>query len=520
MGTQDGRLPTIQPIIKFPFEKLERRRLRMQASLDMSKSLEDRRLLGQFATPTSLAREIVTFGLSLLPEDEKIVFLDPALGTGSFYSALLREAHDRIEKADGYEVDPHYGSPASNLWSGTSLHVHLADFLETVPTDGEVNLLICNPPYVRHHLLNSDYKFQIQKDLEERTGVHMSGLSGLYCYFLLASIQWMRDGGVGGWLIPSEFMDVNYGKELKRFLLQDVTLLRIHRFEPNDVQFDDALVSSVVLWLKKEKPPENHTVEFCYGGSLSNPQICSFLPADVLAGEDKWTRFPTKGERRESDGGTILSDYFKIKRGIATGSNGFFILSKEQIDEYGLPMECFRPVLPSSRFVSQNEILADRWGNPLLTPQLFLLDCRLPEEEIVRKHPRLWEYLESGREKVSSGYLCRSRKKWYYQEIRESSPFLCTYMGRSKTRRPIRFLFNHSKAVPTNSYMILYPHAELVDQMLAHPELIRKTWQVLCNIDIESILGEGRVYGGGLHKIEPRELEKVPVDSLKNLFIG
>ena len=71
MGTQDGRLPTIQPIIKFPFEKLERRRLRMQASLDMSKSLEDRRLLGQFATPTSLAREIVTFGLSLLPEDEK-----------------------------------------------------------------------------------------------------------------------------------------------------------------------------------------------------------------------------------------------------------------------------------------------------------------------------------------------------------------------------------------------------------------------------------------------------------------
>ena len=54
----------------------------------------------------------------------------------------------------------------------------------------------------------------------------------------------MADDGLAAWLIPSEFMDVNYGRAIKEYLLNQVTLLRIHRFDPSDVQFNDALVSS------------------------------------------------------------------------------------------------------------------------------------------------------------------------------------------------------------------------------------------------------------------------------------
>jgi predicted RNA methylase len=88
---------------------IEEQRLSLQNMLDAEKSQHDRNRLGQFATPTILARDIVTYSLELLPAQTPVRFLDPAIGTGSFYSALLAAgAAPRIVTAEGYEVDPHY----------------------------------------------------------------------------------------------------------------------------------------------------------------------------------------------------------------------------------------------------------------------------------------------------------------------------------------------------------------------------------------------------------------------------
>ncbi|MBY0431514.1 MAG: hypothetical protein K2Q10_09975, partial [Rhodospirillales bacterium] len=129
-------------------ESIESRRLKLQDALDSRKSQRERNKLGQFATPTALAREILSFSLDLLPENAPVHFLDPAIGTGSFYSALVATAKpDRIASARGFEIDGHYGRPASELWTGTPLSLTLADFTTARP-DGEwANLVICNPPY-------------------------------------------------------------------------------------------------------------------------------------------------------------------------------------------------------------------------------------------------------------------------------------------------------------------------------------------------------------------------------------
>lgn len=42
------------------------------------------------------------------------------------------------------------------------------------------------------------------------------------------------------------------------YLLKQVTLLRIHRFDPADIQFGDAVVSSAVVWFRKTPPPRRH----------------------------------------------------------------------------------------------------------------------------------------------------------------------------------------------------------------------------------------------------------------------
>lgn len=495
-------------------------RLSIQAELDSKKTALDRNKLGQFATPAVLAREVLSYGLSLMPQGQRVRFLDPAIGTGSFYSALRETIEDRqLEEAKGYEIDPHYGEPARELWFGSGLDIELADFTKIKPPRNGFNLLICNPPYVRHHHLDGDEKRRLQIESKTAAGVKLSGLAGLYCYFMALSHRWMSADGVAGWLIPSEFMDVNYGQELKRYLLEEVTLLRIHRFDPNDVQFDDALVSSAVVWFKRTKPPVGHTVEFSYGGTHATPIISRQIASVELANEAKWTRFPRQEVRAAVDT-PILSDFFSIKRGIATGSNEFFILRREKIEELGLPMEFFRPILPSPRYVKTDEIEADDQGNPILSRSLFLLDCSLPEDEIKERHPSLWCYLESGKEAMASRYLCKSRPIWYKQEERRPTPFVCTYMGRSDSASdsPFRFLLNHSRAIVANTYLMLYPKPHVTERLNGRPDVIRGVWEELNNIRPESLMSEGRVYGGGLHKMEPKELAKVSAREISTLL--
>ena len=118
---------------------------------------------------------------------------------------------------------------------------------------------------------------------------------------------------------PSEFMDVNYGASVKHWLLDKVTLLHIHRFDPNDVQFADALVSSAVVWFRKESPRARHEVRFTYGGSLEHPTLERSVPAETLRRDPKWTRYPMN-KRHEAYEGPVLGDFFEIKRGLATGA--------------------------------------------------------------------------------------------------------------------------------------------------------------------------------------------------------
>lgn len=501
---------------------LEFTRLKLQNRLDSLKTPAELNKLGQFATPTPLAIDILGYALHLMPRALKVRFLDPAFGTGSFYSALLHTfPPSRIKKAEGYEIDPFYGREIAKLWKGTPLRLYLQDFTqaeELQRDEDKANLLICNPPYVRHHHIPSLEKVRLREVALQATGIRLNGLAGLYCYFMLMSHARMAENGLAAWLVPSEFMDVNYGREIKKYLLDEVTLLRIHRFDPDEVQFENALVSSAVVWFRKSKPPRSHSIEFTYGGTHATPKISHFISNRELRDAPKWTKFSLKSsEERNSAIGLKLSDLFIIKRGIATGANDFFILTPDQIKEHNLPKEYLSPILPSPRHIKEKEISANRRGEPTLEKKLFLLTCDLPESVVKKQQPELWKYLKLGiKHEINERYLCRHRNPWYSQEIRPPAPILCTYMGRlsSENDKPFRFILNHSNATAANVYLLLYPKPALEQELKKKPELLREIWEKLNRIETEELIGQGRVYGGGLYKLEPRELGNVPADQI------
>ena len=504
-------------------DQIESHRVRLQSWLDSNSTQDERNANGQFATPTALARQILQYAAENTAHAEQIRFLDPGIGTGAFYSALLSTAPPgKVKLGRGYEIDTHLASAAMQLWSGQRLDVRHQDFTTATSPgpDDKFNLVICNPPYVRHHHIGAAKKEQLQEKLRSHGNMTLSGLAGLYTYFMGLAHPWMEPDALAGWLIPSEFMDVNYGQGVRSYLTNRVTLLHIHRFDPEQSQFKDALVSSAVVWFVNSPPPEQHTVRMTFGGTLDQPQRDGRVPLEILREDHKWSRHPESVPSPTADQ-VRLADLFEIKRGIATGNNRYFVITEQEAKQRGLPAWALKPVLPGARKLQSNVVDAASDGTPLIEDRLFLLDCDMDEPKITRKSPALTQYLQQGKDQgVADTYLCSRRTPWYSQEKRAPAPFLCTYMGRTRKdgQPPFRFILNHSQATALNVYLMMYPKGLLAMRLAQEPDLKSCAWEALNSINPDEVIKEGRVYGGGLRKVEPKELGRVGAQRILDLL--
>lgn len=358
-----------------------------------------------------------------------------------------------------------------------------------------------------------ELKLAFQARIKERLGITVSGLSGLYVYFVLLAHDVLAEGAVASWLLPSEFLYVNYGKALRDYLQHRVTLLDIYQFQADEVQFDDALVSSCVVTYAKRVPGSGASFHFSVGADLEHPVRNEAVSLENEGLSGKWTLHNFGAQDRQvAPDAARLGELFNIKRGMATGANDFFIVDKGTVERYAIPAVFLKPVLPSPRYVTETVIHADDQGNPRIERFDFLVDCDLPPEVVKQNYPGLWEYLQVGvAEGIPERYLCGSRDAWYYQEKRPPSPYLVTYMGRSngETQSPFRFILNLSRAVVTNVYLNLYPVEHVAHRLCESEGRYFELLELLKGIPLLDVVRAGRAYGGGLHKIEPKELAQL-----------
>ncbi|MGH9557908.1 MAG: N-6 DNA methylase, partial [Bryobacteraceae bacterium] len=171
---------------------IEERRQQEQARLDSLKTAAERNQWGQFATPPELALSLARYAHTLIGKTP-VRFLDPAIGTGSFYSAMLQAFGQKdVAAAAGIELDPLFAETTMALWGGEGLHVIKGDFTKQHPPERRFNLVLTNPPYIRHHHLDAKDKGRLKARLAQSLRLDISGLAGLYCYFLLLCHDWME----------------------------------------------------------------------------------------------------------------------------------------------------------------------------------------------------------------------------------------------------------------------------------------------------------------------------------------
>ena len=514
--TKDSAL-SYQTVSKIP--PLEEVRFSRQKAVDASKSSAERNVLGQFSTPFPLAREIVEDALSATngSPDRPLCVLEPSCGSGVFLSALLSSAQALFFHFTGIEIDASYSRICKELFGTSAGRIVDGDFFEyagKAEAAASADLLVANPPYVRHHHIPFQTKVILQNQVARELGLQTSGLSGLYVYFILLSHRLLRDGAVASWLIPSEFLYTNYGRALREYLLTRVTLLRLHRFATEDLQFSDALVSSCVVTYRKAPPPPDAEFTFTEGEFAASDSGRAVSSA-TLDFRSKWSFAPTGAAPDEP--GATLGDLFRVTRGIATGNNDFFIVGAEQALQLGLEDEALAPMLPGPRDLRVEIIEADAHGRPQIDKPRYLLSLDLPLEEIEARYPAAHRYLKQGEKQgVSEGGLCKMRKRWYAQEKRPPPPFLVSYMGRTDAggRNALRFFLNKSNAIATNGFLCLYPRPFLATKLKERPERGEEILALLNAIPGARIVSAGRHYGGGLKKVEPKELAGVRLPEL------
>src|SRR5690606_22227892 len=156
---RSGQVGIVTGMILQDHNWIEVQRRALQAAIDAAKSADERNRLGQFATPNDLAVEIARYVGTLLESRRGgIRFADPSVGTGSFFSAALTAfGRGQIESAVGIEIDPAFADAACTLWTGAGLKVVRGDFTRIVCNGSRPpapNLILANPPYVRHHHLD------------------------------------------------------------------------------------------------------------------------------------------------------------------------------------------------------------------------------------------------------------------------------------------------------------------------------------------------------------------------------
>ena len=336
-----------------------------------------------YPTPPEVAWDISRAILKFAPRDRPLIFGDPAVGSGVFYGALRAAAGTdyQIGQGFGYESDPGLAGRAALEWSAQNLAVTTGDFLVQQPKRGSWDILLANPPYKRAS--GDDERAHLRSELLKETGIELQRRSDLWMYFLLRSHSWLSSEGLAAWLIPAHVLYANSGRALREYLSTKVNLLRIHVYHPEESLFDHARVASVAVIYRKVQTEFSSEVTFSAGGSMIRPNQVIRVPQSSLERLERWTEPFLRGMHLGSTGRdrATVGDFFRVRRGVATGANDIFILSHERIQELDVPPHLVRSVVPRRRFIDGSVFDPDRIEIDAIVPY-WVIDTPLSLEQL------------------------------------------------------------------------------------------------------------------------------------------
>lgn len=483
----------------------------IESFYSLLQSIERRKLLGQFMTPPRIASLMARWVLGCNPR----TILDPAVGLGIFPWTIFRLR--RNVEVQGIDIDPEMSAAAAAFVP--ELKTTTTDFL-SMPDLETYDGIICNPPYVRHHVT------KLPEELFDRcsliVGERLSRLTNIYALFLIEITRRLTNGGRAAVITPSEYLNADFGVAVKRYLVERGFLSGMVIFDHAAEVFGDALTTASIALIESPTHASPRDLRLfrvsdtdgvtqleeelaSNGRFLKHPEPVEGCPASVathyasvsLAPSllDPHSKWHFLGLAEPQVNGSTLGDYVRCCRGIATGANDFFTIRPSEAEAFGLPPECLIPCITKSAHVPGNYFTENDLAR-LITAnkRVFLVDT-------AADHSAVKDYLALGKSRgVHNRYLPAHRNPWYALEKREPAPLWVTVFGRGG----FRFISNHTRALNLTTFHCIYPHR--LPPGISIDELASLLSGERCR---QAIQEQMRVYGGGLGKLEPCDVLRI-----------
>jgi hypothetical protein len=197
---------------------------------------------------------------------------------------------------------------------------------------GGFDIVIGNPPYVKHELIKS-IKLFLQK-----YEVYTSR-ADLYVYFYEKGYELLKERGILVYITSNKWIRSLYGKNLRKFLKENTRILKL--IDLSGYRVFKAAVDTNILICRKEKPSKGYTLKFLIvPGKVKDLDLGNYLNSGYLQhmvseklSDNGWTLGDEKvlslKEKIEKVGKPLKEWDVKIYRGITTGYDKAFIIDTE-----------------------------------------------------------------------------------------------------------------------------------------------------------------------------------------------
>jgi hypothetical protein len=472
--------------------------------------------LAAYYTPRDVAQILTDWALT----DPRDTVLDPSYGGCSFLTSaqttLLKLGNPQPEKQIfGIDIDPDAQNYLNDLLASGAKRQQFIneDFFKIDVNrfdDRLFSAVVGNPPYLRYHSIPDVLQKQADNRLKEY-GIAVSGRASYWAYFLLYSIKFLRRGGRLAMVLPGALLHTDYAINVKEYLTKNFEHVSIYLLEERI--FDGTQEESVIVCAEGAGIP-NRTVRIGYTTSVS--ELASAIEGGSIQtrilnsenGDGGWLRNLLDEESSclydELVGGKDvirLGDWVGTRIGVVTGNNSYFIMSDQAREERGIPTQYFLHVIKRPAYISG--LMATNHDLKTIRQQNKDYLLLYPPTSLSKMPKSLLKYIEEGEEMgISSARKCRSRNPWYVVPHVSAPEAFMPCMSASWPR----LIVNQSDYTCTNN--ILKLSWKDIRPASDWSRLALGTLSTLSQLSSELV---GRSYGGGVLKLEPRELARLAV---------